>query len=167
MVIKTLSETTLKEAIQLRDKVFTHLDKCERETLSASLYTDKFAAWYVENGIQQLTYWVAIDELTKKLVGLVGLYTEYGDNDDMIWLGWFCVDPDYRGQKLGAMLLEFAIDRAREHGKSFLHLYTTDEPEYSAARALYGKRGFVKYKVEDGVLYYKLDIYDPGNSRCV
>ncbi len=165
MVIKKLRETLLKEATKLRDSVFTHLDKCERETLHASLYADNDTAWNLKNGIEKLTYWIATDELKKRVAGLVGLYTEYGDNDDMVWLGWFCVDPKYRGQKIGSMLLEFAIDRAREQGKKYLLLYTTGETEYASARALYGKRGFVKYKVEGEILYYKLCINDLGNPK--
>jgi len=158
MVIKKLDETTLKEATQLRDRVFPQLEKYESETLEASLYIDRLAAWYIEAGIEHLAYWVAMDEMKKNVAGLVGLYTEVGDSHDVVWLGWFCVDPDYRGQKIGTMLLEFAIEQAREQGKKYLYLYTTEDPEYSAARALYEKRGFVNYKVEGEVLYYKLDI---------
>ena len=160
MIIKRLSETSLDEATRLRDNVFTYLDKYEQETLDASLYADRFAVWYDEAGIEQLTYWVATDELMERVAGLVGLYTECGDNDDMIWLGWFCVDPEYRGQKIGEKLLEFAIEQAKEQGKKYLHLYTTDDPEYAVARTLYRKKGFVNYKVEGETLYYKLHIND-------
>jgi len=156
MVIKTLDERSLKAATQLRDSVFTHLEKYERETLRASLYADEYAKWHAKTGIMDLAYWVAVDDASEEVVGLVGLYTEEDDDEDMVWLGWFCVDPDYRGQKIGAMLLEFAINQAREQGKKHLYLYTTDDQEYTTARSLYEKKGFVNYKVEGETLYYKL-----------
>ena len=35
-----------------------------------------------------------------------------------VWMSWYCVDPDMRGQGIGKMLIEFAIEKARELGQN-------------------------------------------------
>ena len=51
------------------------------------------------------------------------------------------VDPDYRGSKVGALILDTVMDWARAHGASVISLGVTDGN--SPAEALYRSRGFV------------------------
>lgn len=106
-------------------------------------------------GIVDLDYWTAIESESQNIFGLIGLYTEL-DDPDSIWLGWYCVDNNYRGYKIGSRLLAFAIDEAKRREKKSLHLYTTADEEYATARIQYEKIGFAHYKSVKKNLYYRL-----------
>ena len=88
-----------------------------------------------------LNIWVAVSD-NGDVCGTTGLYTCPSDEDEAVWLSWFCVDPDHRGQGIGKKLIEFSIARARECNKKFLRLYTSDDPIEVAAQGLYEKYGF-------------------------
>jgi GNAT superfamily N-acetyltransferase len=154
--IRPLDQITLHDATVLRDSVFKDLSDDEYETLALSL--NPSGPIYSRLGISQLHYWVAVDTLSQKVVGLVGLYLESSDNEGEFWLGWYCVDPNYRGHKVGSKLLKFAIDLSKVVGMKSLHLYTTADEEYAIARIQYEKIGFKQYKSQSSQLYYKLGL---------
>lgn len=156
--IQPLHLFTLNRAIALRDTVFPELGKHEHETLHASLHPSNYQV-HKKLGIIDLDYWTAIDSNSHNISGLVGLYTEH-DDPDAIWLGWYCVDPHYRGYKIGSCLLSFAIDEAKRRGKNSLHLYTTADEDYTTARMQYEKIGFVHYETVKNDLYYRLSLND-------
>ncbi|VVB78176.1 Acetyltransferase (GNAT) domain protein [uncultured archaeon] len=83
-------------------------------------------------------------------MGITGLYELPEDEKEAYWLAWFCVDPEFRGKKLGSTLIDLMIKKAKE-GKTYLRLYTSSGPIEKTARALYEKRGFVTTKVEKGI----------------
>ena len=107
MQIKSLNEEYIEDAEALRDRVFPFLEPLEEETLRASLNPQKYIAWYEQSKIKNLKYWFIQDH--NDVIGIVGLYTENGDKKYKVWLGWFCVDQNYRGNKIGSKLLNFAI----------------------------------------------------------
>ncbi|ADR34380.1 GCN5-related N-acetyltransferase [Sulfuricurvum kujiense DSM 16994] len=152
--IQPLHISTLNSVIALRDAVFPDLGKYEYETLQACLNPVKHQV-HKKLGIVELAYWTAIDPNTDSLSGLIGLYTE-NDVEDTVWLGWYCVDPQYRGQKIGSKLLAFAINEARKQNKKYLSLYTTADEEYTTARIQYEKIGFAHYKSVKKNLFYRL-----------
>ena len=155
--IHPLSDCNLHQATTLRGSVFKWLDVYEQRTLRASLHPEKYLV-YKKLGIDRLEYWVALSPVTDDILGLVGLYTQIQDDTDAIWLGWYCVDPQHRGHKIGSKLLEFAINKAKKRNKKFLHLYTTDDDEYATARKQYEKLGFEHYDTKSSEFYYKLDL---------
>jgi ribosomal protein S18 acetylase RimI-like enzyme len=155
--IHALNDSNLHQATTLRDSVFKGLDMYEQRTLRASLHPDKYIV-YKKLGIDHLAYWVASNPQSSDVLGLVGLYTQVDDEDGMVWLGWYCVDPQYRGHKIGSKLLEFAITEAKLQNKQYLHLYTTADDEYATARKQYEKIGFKHYDTKSSELYYKLDL---------
>lgn len=157
VTIEPLEQHTLSHAITLRDQIFPQLPQHEYDTLSASLFPEKNSV-HKKLAIKQLNYWVAIHPITLEVIGLVGLYTQVYEDDGMIWLGWYCVNPRYRGYKIGGRLMDFAIKSAKEQGKQTLHLYTTGDDEYSAAREQYQKLGFEYYKSKSTELYYSLNL---------
>lgn len=152
--IQPLEQYTLSHAIALRDQIFPQLSQHEYDTLSASIFPDKYGD-HRKFGIKQLDYWVAIHPGTLEVVGLVGLYTQT-DDDEMVWLGWYCVDSYHRGLKIGKKLINHAIECAKEQKKKVLHLYTTGEDEYATAREQYHQIGFEHYKSISSELYYRL-----------
>lgn len=157
MEIIKLNESLLTKTITLRDEIFKGLTKIEKETLTASLYPD--VKWYKKAEIEQLNYWVSIDE-DENVIGIIGLYTEVGDKPSNVWLGWYGIKKSYRGKHLGSKLLDFITNIAKEQGFKELHLYTTSYKENEDAVKLYERRGFTLYKEEkkSKTLYYKLKL---------
>jgi GNAT superfamily N-acetyltransferase len=84
-------------------------------------------------------FWVALGE-DEAVVGTIGLYRNRKDAHEAVWLSWFTVAPDERGQGLGGRLLDFAIERARASGVSYLRLYTGTDPIMAKAQQVYESR---------------------------
>ncbi|MFB2838215.1 GNAT family N-acetyltransferase [Floridanema evergladense] len=147
MDIKPLSYQTLEEAIALVDKIFPYqkdsMYENARIAFSASLEKNNplSKSLLEQMQIMEANYWVSIDENLGKVIGTTGLYTYAEDEAEAYWLGYTCVDPDFRGQRIGAKLVDFAIEKAREAGKKFLRLYTSTFPDQAVAQILYEKRG--------------------------
>jgi len=141
MNIKSLSEGTLKPAGDLLINTF-ELDESDFDYpprwLKASIGTDKKI--FDEYGVNYTEYWVALDD--SGLVGVVGLYAVNEGKDDTYWLGWFAVSRKARRKGVGSKLLDFAIQKAREDGKKYLRLYTSDSKIEEKAQLLYDKYGF-------------------------
>ncbi|MFB2937246.1 GNAT family N-acetyltransferase [Aerosakkonemataceae cyanobacterium BLCC-F154] len=149
MNIKPLSYETLPEAISLVDNIFPYqkdtMYENARIAFSASLDQDNPSSRSLLEQMQitEANYWVAIDENSGKVVGTTGLYTYAEDEAEAYWLGYTCVDPDCRGQGIGAKLVDFAIEKARSNDKKFLRLYTSNVPNQAVAQILYEKRGLL------------------------
>ncbi len=161
-IIEPLSYKTLKEAENLRDSIFRDdLEDIERDLLLASLNTTRYKKVCEENEVVSISYWVAKDIASKKVVGLTGVYTEA---DDECWLGWFCIDEYYRGKEFGKRLLEFSIDQAKKMEKKYLHVYTYQASRFERAINMYQKYRFEQYKITDSKykrnLYFKKSLED-------
>lgn len=80
----------------------------------------------------------------EQLVGLTGVFSfdpdEPGyDNGESIWLDWFAILPDYRGQHLGQQVLEDVIAYCRALGRfKYFRIDTTYTPGRPAV-GLYDK----------------------------
>lgn len=103
-----------------------------------------------------LEYYVGRDQ--SKIISTCGLYTEKDEWDGIVWLGWFCVDPAYRGQGLGDQMFEFGEKRAAQrHQANKLMLWT--EPQDKAAHSLYIKHGMKRLKdIEPGKWVFGKDL---------
>ncbi|MGA9382412.1 MAG: GNAT family N-acetyltransferase [Phormidium sp.] len=147
MDIKPLSYQTLEPAIALVDKIFPYQQDTMYENASvafrASLEKNNPTSRSLLNQMQitEANYWVAIDEKSGKVTGTTGLYSYAEDEAEAYWLGFTCVNPDFRGQKIGAKLVDFAIEKARSADKKFLRLYTSNSPDQAVAQILYENRG--------------------------
>ena len=93
-------------------------------------------------------YWVALDD-RGEVCGTTGLYTEKSDENEALWLSWFCVDPRYRGAGIGKKLLEFSVDMAKSYDKKYLRLYTSTDESEADAQFLYEKYEFKVVKTEE------------------
>lgn len=145
--IQLLSKETLKESLKLLDSVFGD-DPEDKFTytraFNASLGDKKYLEMYKGMTPEHLQYYVAVHEKTREVVGTTGLYAYENDiKENIFWVGWFCVDPKYRGKKIGSMLLDFTIQKARDAHKAGLKLWTTTSPKWDSAQILYKRRGFV------------------------
>jgi len=159
--IKELNHNNLEEAKNLRNRTFNYIKKIEQDTLDASLDRKNYIKCYKNNEINFMKYYV-LENNDNKIIGLTGIYNEIEDEDDMCWIGWFCIDNNYRNLGLGKKLLDFSINKAKELNNKFLHLYTYDSKEFEAAINIYKKYGFVQYKPDFKTskkdLYFKLEL---------
>jgi GNAT superfamily N-acetyltransferase len=144
--ITPLSKETLEEAKKLVNRVFPLQEKEESSDYWLA-YSLKQSEKEAKRGPGEYPdarlpgYWVYMRD--GKVIGIIGLY-EYGRNaKNVSWVGWFCVDPDFRRQCIGSELLEYAIAQAKKAGKKYLRLYTTDDPNEADAQRLYEKKGFI------------------------
>ncbi len=85
-----------------------------------------------------LAFDVAVDD---GVLGTTGLYRTRKDADEAVWVFWFCVAPEARGQGMGQALLDHTFARAREFGYDTVRLYTSTDPNEAIAQHLYEKNG--------------------------
>ena len=158
--IVELERHMIPEAKALVAKVFPEQDLTERLSFWAYKHQANFLMKMVlrlYGAMSVYKYWVALDE-NDRILGTTGLYSENDDFHEAIWLSWFCVDPEMRGQGIGKQLIEFSIEMARSYDKKYLRLYTSDDPNEAAAQVLYEKYGFKVFrskKMRGYTLFYR------------
>ena len=103
---------------------------------------------------EQIKYWVAVNE-HGKIVGTIGLYSNYSDSNNAVWMAYFCVDQNSRRQGIGRKLVVHAIEQARAIGVPYFRLYTSTLRNESNSHSLYYEYGFRVVKVKSR-LFYKL-----------
>ena len=154
----------LDSAEQLVKSVFTEMDLSER--VSFWVYRKQknpFVRLLMRLfGVSSISdTWVAVND-NGDVCGTTGLYAYTKDENEAVWLSWFCVDPKQRGQGIGKQLLRFSIDTARNRGNKYLRLYTSTDSNEAEAQGLYEKFGIkiVKEKKHgiDTYLYRELKL---------
>ena len=103
-----------------------------------------------------MNFWVAKNE-KGEICGTTGLYTCCKDEEEAVWLSWFCVAPEARGQGIGKRLIEFSIKKAKEQNKKYLRLYTSTDPVEESAQVLYEKYGLAKVKEKNYGTWVKIE----------
>ena len=145
VIIKPLSKENIEEAIRLLHSIFIEDVRVGEEPASAlwaSLEQQKHKDFYNKHDIKELEYFVVMDEKTDSVIGTTGLYTRKHEPLNMVWLGWYCVAPKKRGERLGSEILQWTIDEARKRGFKKMKLYTSDNPIEAVAQHVYEKFGF-------------------------
>ena len=84
-----------------------------------------------------------LEDADGKIIGTVGIYAMKGH---MCELRKMYLNPDYRGKGYGKMLLDHAIDKAKELGFTSMILETASA--LKEAINLYRKYGFKPYKAD-------------------
>ncbi len=144
LVFEPLSQENIKEALALISAVFpTHAEEV-RVAYERALDPEKA---YLEDR-RLFEYFVVRDTESKKVIGVTGLYNRKEYPEDEAWLGWFCVDSNVRGKGIGRKTLEWTMNRARELEYKKFKLYTSTDPNESAAQGLYESVGLKIYKRE-------------------
>lgn len=155
MQIVPMNAETLHKAKALVDSVFPHQSPTERLFFWAWERREQLAVRFglAVLGVTDIgDFWLALDE-EGAVLGTVGLYRYRKDSDEAAWLNWYCVSPQARGQGVGARLLDFAIDKARESGARYLRLYTGDDGTMAKAQEVYESRGLQVYETRNRVFY--------------
>ncbi|VVB81247.1 Acetyltransferase (GNAT) family protein [uncultured archaeon] len=138
--IEPLSSENLKQAIELLSIVFPPPDDPTTEELLACLNHEGFSVFF------DLEYWVILDD--DDVIGITGIQSDISDYKEAVWIGWTAIHPKYRGKKAGRLLYDLTIAKAKETGKRYLRVYTSDYPDEIVANKIYVKRGFKLIKVE-------------------
>ena len=89
-----------------------------------------------------------------KIIGTVALIPV--TEDKCFELTKMAVSPDYRGNKIGQIILENCINKAKEMGLEKLILYSNRV--LKNAIHIYKKNGFIEIPVEPGSPYKRADI---------
>lgn len=105
-----------------------------------------------ERGSDELE--VVVQWAGPKLVGICGLGTE-DKSAKAVWLGYFAVHPDYRGQGIGGKLLAATEERARQQGYQWMNIETYMLADFWAARQLCSHAGYRLVANEGGTLTYR------------
>jgi GNAT superfamily N-acetyltransferase len=137
-----LSQERLEQALLLVKKCFPDEYESAEVAYKESLGTDHYNSLWTT----YLQYWVVIDKDTDKIVALTGLYQDFEQAGDEVWLGWFCVDPDQRRRGLGRETLKWTIDFAKSQGYKYLRLWTSDHPDEAPAQALFESMGLKAFR---------------------
>ena len=150
ITIEPLEQKYLEGAVVLNQQTFPINYVDPRESIEASLDAEKLEKFQKklveeldEPRTRKFQYWVAVEKETDKVVGTTGIYERVCDSLDLCWLAWYCVDPEYRGRGIGALLLGFTLDWARCKGMKKMMLYTSTDPAEHRAHEMYIRRGFV------------------------
>ncbi|MCD4847410.1 MAG: GNAT family N-acetyltransferase [Candidatus Aegiribacteria sp.] len=155
--------------MKLEDPLIKKTDKLVSKVFPFRSLSERLTFWAFKNqnnglvkiliklfGVSSLSnFWVAIDE-DNNVVGTTGIYTYIKDENEAIWLAWFCVDPEQRGKGIGKKLIEYSINMAREYKKKYFRLYTSSDPNEAAAQNLYDKYGFKVIKRGKKLFYTRI-----------
>ena len=145
MKIIKLESDRIADAKNLVFGVFGRgMDLPERTSFWVYKHKDKLLAkllMKVFGYTELLEYYVAVDH-NNHICGTTGFYSNKEDEDEAIWLSWFCVGPAYRGRGIAKQLIEFSIEEAKRRGYKYFRLYTSNDPGEVNAQFLYEKYGF-------------------------
>lgn len=159
MKFKPLSKENIQEAIKLVNSVFPRDALLENNPANAyrvSLEPEKHRDFYKKFDLEFLKYFVVTESESDKILGVTGFYRRYKDPEDLIWLGWYCIEPSQRNKGFGKEILNWTINNAKENGYKRMRLYTSTDPNEEIAQKLYEKLGFnlIEEKI-DSVSPYK------------
>lgn len=151
---KVVDFSNAKQAIEVQRKIFPTEDGLLNilASLDRNLFIKVTGVDYPDDNVK---YYLAYFQ--NKVVGITGFYFD-SDYKEEIWLAWFGVLQEYRGNGYAATILEWTINKAIAFNKKVLRLYT-DAIENANAINLYKKMGFKgeKYMAEE--LSYDCYIY--------
>ena len=116
------------------------------------------------DGGREGRFWVAEED--GSVVGLVGIMRDE-EVDDIVWLGYFAVDPAYHRRGLGKRLFEVAVAAARDGNYRRLYVDTSSTAPFTAARAFYKAMGLSHdatlpgfYGKGEDQLFFRLSLRD-------
>ncbi|MEI6040421.1 MAG: GNAT family N-acetyltransferase [Candidatus Berkelbacteria bacterium] len=141
--VEPLNRGNFDEAIELLNIVFAYDTPHSQQAFLSSIDPEVYKKYKATGEIfgKNLEYFV-VKNNDGKVIGTTGFYNKDDDDSDVTWLGWYCVDPDFRGQGFGQEILDWTIDEARRRGKKYMRLYTSTRPEEKSANLMYEKNGF-------------------------
>ena len=151
MEIIPVDKNNAKETIALLNRIFPKdINRYNNPEIGimCSQYPENYKDYYDHFNLLWTSPFVLMER--GRIIGTTGIYHLATDPEDQVWLGWFCIDPDFRKKGFGGMLIEWTMDQARQKGFKKMKLYTSDDPEVTTSEILYDKLGFKKVGEEKG-----------------
>ncbi len=122
--IETLSSSNYHQALKVALEIFKS-DPNAKEWIPNAYQKAVFPERYIGEQ-NKFAYWVLVDNKTKKIVGVTGLYTKNKDRSFCYWLGWFGIIPEYRRKSIGKYLFDWTLKEVKRRGKTTLRIETSD-----------------------------------------
>jgi len=77
---------------------------------------------------ESLKIWeVYLAKLKTETIGIMGLYQYIDSPPGIVWVGWFGIRPNFRGQGWGTIMMEFLKEYALNFGFKELWVFTNDD----------------------------------------
>jgi len=121
--------------------------------------------------LEQVNQWVVKADFDA-VAATFGLYRpdeDLAQQEGLILLNWFCVNPRFRGNGLGRRIWHETVARAEQLGARRLVFYSSNEPEHQAADRLYVAAGCARRlgpplrDCDDRLTFFDLPL---GNTRA-
>ena len=143
--------------IDFKDKYSSYFYDLNVEWLKKYFYVEKHDEEVLSNPkkfIIESGGIVLFAQYDNKIVGTVALM--YLKDENCFELTKMAVSPEYRGKKIGQIILDNCIKKAKEMGLDRLILYSNRVLEN--AIHIYKKYGFVETPIKEGSPYKRADI---------
>ena len=115
------------------------LDLVTETSVSSSVFEAKKVMKYsLAPGIKPLNPNYYVLTLDGRLIGISGLYYDYEDPKDIMWMDYFAVDPKFQRQGFGTMMLDNLEKICKSKKVRMLCVFTDRE----GALKFYKKNGF-------------------------
>jgi len=104
----------------------------------------------IDDGRRYFTLKLYKEKARKQIIGVIGLHHYSWGPNDVVWLGWLAVKPEYQRKGYGWYMLVTMLDKAAKLGYKRIFVETYSTKDYVKARAFFKKAGFyVAGKVKD------------------
>jgi ribosomal protein S18 acetylase RimI-like enzyme len=118
----------------------------ETEASSRKSEARKIMEFSLVPGIKFLNPNYYVLDLDGKIVGVSGLYYDYEDPKDIMWMDYLAVSPKFQRQGFGTKLLENLMDICKKKKVRMLCVFTDKD----GAQKFYKKNGFkIAGKIEN------------------
>lgn len=117
-----LEKKYLSQTIKLINHIFPDEDTLTEDFPDISSMPSKELEASLDKNLnfknyKSLKYFIALNK-KDEIVGITGLYSLKSDKQNHCWLGWFCVDKNYRNKGIGNLLLKYSIKKAKKKRKN-------------------------------------------------
>lgn len=109
---------------------------------------------HVKTFYRLLKFWVAYEN--DILVGVIGVGSLHSTPLHVAWLDWFAIDPKFKGQGIGSMLLDVVVQELEKKEMTIL-VVECYLPYGEAAIDFYKRHGFVAAGRIRGYWTYTID----------
>lgn len=141
LTIEPVSIKNIEQAQKLLELVFPYC-KTRKYPPEQSVYLSMIGDvnYLKEENISSEEFFVATNN-GEEILGTTGLTVYQRQSPFTCWLGWFCVNPDFRKKGLGGQILSWTLQRAKEKGFKNLKVETSDHENEAGAQLLYESFG--------------------------
>ncbi len=146
-ILAKVSEREEIKTFHIQNHLATTRNEQEYQSQSKDCPED-FPALYSDDEFYKYTFWI-LRNSSHELIGCIGFLVE---KEDVGWISMFSVKQEERGKGWGKLLLDTAIQEAKQRHCKEIRLITLPEIMPSAVK-LYTRRGFQTISSRKGHTY--------------